>query len=71
MKLITLRSTPDGNENGKIIEVVIDHDPTNFKSSYVRVVRLKYGTIQVTNQPCRISDKKLDAVSNHRYVHGS
>ena len=65
MKLITLRLTPDGDENGVVIEVVIDHDPTMFKSSYIRVVRLYDGAINVAEQPNLISARELERVTNH------
>jgi len=68
IKLISLTLAPDGNEHGHIMEVIIDHNIDVFKPCYVRVVRLKDGTHEVTDYPPNIPEVDLIKAVKHAEV---
>jgi hypothetical protein len=68
MKLIELHITPDGNEHGNIMEIIIDHDPYIFKPCYVHVGRQADGTMYLMEAPPNISEEQRQQAINHAYV---
>lgn len=67
MKLIELNFTPNGNENGNVMEIIIDHDPDIFKPCYVHVGRQTNGKVHIMEAPPNISEEQCQQVINHAY----
>lgn len=68
MRLISLTLTPGGNENGETVEIIINHKPGSFKSSYVRVVRLQDGWHRLTDCPADITKEERQEAFNHALI---
>lgn len=68
MKLIELDYTPNGNEHGNIMEVIIDHDPTLFKPCYVHVGRKPDGTVHLMEVPPNITEEQSNLAFNHALI---
>jgi len=68
MKLISLTLTPAGNPLDETMEVILDHNPDIYKSTYIRVVRMGDGTIKLTDYPTSLTSVELDAAYRHALV---
>ena len=68
MKLIELNYTPNGNEYGNIMEIIIDHDPTIFKPCYVHIGRRADGTMHLMEAPPNISDEQRQMAVHHAHI---